>query len=64
MAIRYKIKEVTAVTDDALERVINETVTEGWTFDCIQFAMRDASKRPAMAFVIFTKEQPEDPDDS
>lgn len=55
MAIRYKIKEISTVTDDALERVINEMVGQGWTFDGVQFAMRDASRRPSMAFVVFTR---------
>lgn len=50
----YKIVEVTTVTDEELEMVINEWVQKGWSLDTIQFAMRDASKRPAMAFVIFT----------
>ncbi len=53
--IRYKIIEVATVTDEELERVINEWVEKGWTFDTIQFAMRESSKRPAMAFIIFTK---------
>ncbi len=52
---KYKIVEVNTVTDEELEEVINATVKEGWIFDGINFAMRDASKRPAMAFVIFTK---------
>ena len=51
----YKIVEVTTVTDEELERVINDWVQKDWVLDTIQFAMRDASKRPAMAFVIFTK---------
>ena len=51
----YKVVEVTTVTDEELERVINDWVQKGWSLDTIQFAMRDASKRPAMAFVIFTK---------
>lgn len=55
MAIRYKIKEISTVTDDALERVINEMVGQGWNFDGVQFAMRDASRRPSMAFVVFTR---------
>jgi alanyl-tRNA synthetase len=50
----YKVVEVTTVTDEELERVINEWVQKGWSLNTIQFAMRDASKRPAMAFVIFT----------
>jgi len=50
----YKVVEVTTVTDEELEIVINEWVQKGWSLNTIQFAMRDASKRPAMAFVIFT----------
>lgn len=53
----YKVVEVTTVTDEELERVINEWVQKGWSLDTIQFAIRDASKRPAMAFVIFTKSE-------
>ena len=29
---------------------------EGWNLDGVQFAMRESSKRPAMAFVFFTRE--------
>ena len=61
--MRYRIREVATVTDDVLERVINEMVRQGWTFDGIQFAMRDNSKRPAMAFVVFTREESEDPEE-
>ena len=53
----YKVVEVTTVTDEALEIVINEWVQKGWSLDTIQFAMRETSKRPAMAFVIFTKSE-------
>ena len=51
----YKVVELTTVTDEELERVINEWVDQDWILDTIQFAMRDASKRPAMAFILFTK---------
>lgn len=51
----YKVVELTTVTDEELERVINEWVDQDWVLDTIQFAMRDASKRPAMAFILFTK---------
>ena len=53
--ILYKVVEITTVTDEEIERVINDWVQKGWSLDTIQFAMRDASKRPAMAFLIFTK---------
>jgi len=53
--IEYKVVEVTPVTDEALERVINEWTAQGWTYDGMQFAMREASKRPSMAFVLFIR---------
>ena len=53
----YKVVEVATVTDEELERVINEWVGKGWSLDTIQFAMRESSKRPAMAFVIFTRSE-------
>ena len=52
---RYKVVETSSVTDEELERIINETVRAGWLLDGIQFAMREASKRPAMAFLIFSR---------
>lgn len=52
---RYKVVETQVVTDEDLEEIINEWVQQGWIFDNIQFAMRESSKRPAMAFVIFTR---------
>ena len=50
----YKVVEVTTVTDEELERIINEWVSQGWTLDGVHFAMRESSKRPSMAFVMFT----------
>jgi hypothetical protein len=52
----YKVVEVNSVTEDLLESVLNEWTAQGWSFDGMQFAMREASKRPAMAFMIFTRE--------
>lgn len=52
----YKVVETSTVTDDTLERIINEWVSQGWSYDGMQFAMSDSSKRPAMAFILFTRE--------
>lgn len=52
----YKVVEVSTVDEGALERTLNEWVPRGWTFDGVQFAMRESSKRPAMAFVFFTRQ--------
>ena len=53
----YKVVEVNSVTEDLLESVLNEWTAQGWSFDGMQFAMRESSKRPAMAFVMFTREK-------
>ena len=57
MSLRYKVVEIGAVTDDEIEKTLNEWTAEGWRFDTMQFAMRDSSKRPSMAFVTFTREE-------
>lgn len=54
-AVRYKVVETSTVTDEVLEGLINDWVGRGWAFDGIQFAMRESSKRPAMAFLLFTQ---------
>jgi hypothetical protein len=53
--VEYKVVEVASVTDEELEKVLNDMTAQGWTLDGIQFAMRESSKRPAMAFVLFTR---------
>ena len=53
--VSYKVIETSSVTDESLERIINEAVAKGWSFDGMHFAMREASKRPAMAFLAFTR---------
>ncbi len=54
----FKVVETSTVTDEELERIINEQVAQGWIFDGLQFAMRESSRRPSMAFVIFTRPDP------
>lgn len=55
-ALHYKVVELSNVDEGALERTLNEWCPHGWTFDGVQFAMRESSKRPSMAFVFFTRE--------
>jgi hypothetical protein len=56
MGLQYKVVELNTVTDEAIETTLNEWTRLGWNFDSIQFAMRESSKRPCMAFVSFTRE--------
>jgi len=53
--VEYKVVETSLVTDDSLEEILNAWTAQGWCFEGMQFAMREASKRPAMAFVLFTR---------
>ena len=55
--IEYKVTELAVVTDESIESTLNRQTAEGWQFDSIQFVVRDASKRPSMAFVFFTRER-------
>lgn len=59
MGIQYKVVETSDVSEETLEKILNEWTAAGWTFEGMQFAMRDSSKRPAMAFVTFTRAQGE-----
>jgi hypothetical protein len=54
--LEYKVVEVSTVAEDLLEEVLNEWTGKGWNFEGMQFAMRESSRRPSMAFVIFTRE--------
>ncbi len=53
--LEYKVVETSRVTDDELERILNETLPLGWELDGIRFAMHESSKRPTMAFLLFTR---------
>jgi hypothetical protein len=59
VALVYKVVELGLVSDEEIEAALNEWTAKGWTFDNMQFAMRDSSKRPAMAFISFTRQDEE-----
>ena len=51
----YKVVETSTVTDDVLTSILNDMTRAGWLYDGMTFVPNDASKRPRMAFVIFTR---------
>lgn len=59
METEFKYVETSYVTDDELTRLVNEWTGAGWHYEGVQFAMREESKRPAMAFLLFTRRRPE-----
>ena len=55
----YKVVETSQVDDLSLEKILNTWTAEGWQLEGIHFAMREAARRPGMAFVTFTREEKE-----
>jgi hypothetical protein len=51
----YKVVETSTVTDEELERILNEWTAKGFVFESVRFVTSVSSKRPTMAFVFFTK---------
>ncbi len=64
MSLTYKVVETSQVDDVSLERILNQTCAEGWRFEGFHFAMRESSRRPSMAFLLFTRVQTDDPEDT
>jgi hypothetical protein len=61
-ALEYKFVELSIVTDETIEEVVNLWVGKGWRLDGIRFAITEASRRPQMAFVSFTRDRPPAPE--
>jgi hypothetical protein len=55
--LKYKVVELSMVSEDVLEEALNEWTAKGWHYETMQFAMRESQKRPSMAFLIFTREE-------
>jgi hypothetical protein len=56
MALEYKFVELSIVTDETIEEAVNAWVGRGWHLDGIRFVATEASRRPQMAFISFTRE--------
>lgn len=54
----FKVVELSTVTDEALEETLNTWTAKGFVLHGVHFAMRESSRRPAMAFVVFTRHVP------
>lgn len=55
MSLTYKVVETAQVDDATLEEILNEAAADGWEFDGFHFAMQPGSRRPSMAFVLFSR---------
>jgi len=52
----YRVVELSDVSDRAIEEVLNREGGEGYRFDSIHFVTQQGNRRPAMAFLFFTRE--------
>ncbi len=56
MPLEYKFVELSIVTDESLEEAVNAWVGRGWQLEGIRFVTTEASRRPQMAFISFTRD--------
>jgi hypothetical protein len=57
VALEYKFVELSVVTDESIEEAVNAWVARGWLLEGIRFVTTEASRRPQMAFISFTRER-------
>lgn len=55
VSLRYKFVELSIVTEQTIEDVVNDWVGQGWQLEGIRFVTSEHSKRPAMAYVSFIR---------
>lgn len=56
----YKVVELSVVTDEDIENVLNEWTQKEYVFDSIHFVVTTASRRPSMAYIFFVKKDKDD----
>ncbi len=61
VTLEYKFVELSIVTDETIEEAVNAWVGRGWTLEGIRFVTSEASRRPQMAFVSFTRDKSDKP---
>ena len=64
--LKYKVVEVSEVTEEMIEQVLNHWTRSGWRYDGMHFVVKESARRPSMAFVLFVKvegkaEAPDEP---
>ena len=54
----YRVAELSDVSDRTVEEALNRAAGEGYRFDSIHFVTQPGNRRPAMAFLFFTRIEP------
>ena len=55
---RYKVVEVSPVSEETLEDALNRYTAEGWNFESLHFVSREGSHRPALAYLFLVRGKP------
>ena len=55
--MQYRVVETSEVTEESLERILNEWTAAGWRFDGMHFVVKESARRPTMAFLLFVKQE-------
>ncbi len=51
----YKVVEIGDVCDQEIEGALNGWTRQGYAFESIHFVTQAGSRRPTMAFLVFTR---------
>lgn len=54
-SMSYKVVETSTVTDEEIEKILNEWTARGYSFSSIHFVTNESSRRPKTAFIFFTQ---------
>ena len=54
---KFKVVELSTVTDETIEDALNTMESQDYELNSTHFAMREGSRRPSMAFLVFTKKE-------
>jgi len=52
---RIRVVETQCVDAESLEKILNQMLDDGYDLSGMHFAIRETSRRPSMAFLIFHK---------
>jgi len=53
--LEYNVVEISEVTEEMLQDVLNHWTSAGWRFDGLHFVVKETARRPSMAFVLFVR---------
>lgn len=62
MKVRWHVREVARVHDDELALEMNAADLKGWLLQRVDYIREAGVRRPVMAFLFFTSDEPSTPE--